>query len=172
MRGAGLLIQAAVVLAVGLLLAGTVHQRVMAEWSISEAGVLFDRYQGGLGLAVERVSEAPYEDRAAVAASLSAYFSCPVKLAVVEGPLPRVETEGEPVFTVGLRDDDRALIIGPISAPERLYAADRYAVALLAVVAVMLGTAVFLVVPIARRLHLMEEQVRRLQTADPTPRLG
>jgi hypothetical protein len=154
-----LLLGAVIALVVGVTLAAEVHRWIIRSGTTVAAGVLLDRYQGGLGLAVERVSAAAPEARAAAAAELSAYFGCPVRLEAVDGMLPQVALTGGTTFTVALRDDPRALIIGPIAAPDGVTDMDRSGVALLVVIGVMLLTAVALVVPIASQLHRLERAV-------------
>ena len=169
MRGAWVsLIQAAVALIIGLLIAQEVYHRVVASGEISDEGAMLDLFQGGLGLAVEMVSSAPFEEREAVAQSLSAHFGCPVYLTTSEGILPRVDLTGEPVFTVELRGDARAMVIGPIPDPARLERAERHGMALLAVVLVMLGTAAVLVVPIAGRLYSIEQTIDAMVMGEPS----
>ena len=171
MRGAWtLLIQAVLALIIGLLIAQEVYHQVVVSGEVSDEGALLDLFQGGLGLAVEMVSSAPPEEREAVARSLSAHFGCPVQLVPSEGVLPRVDIDEEPIFTVALRGDQRAMVIGPIPDPSRLDRADRHGMALLAVILVMLGTAAVLVVPIARRLHAIEQTIDALATGQHSAR--
>ena len=154
-----LLLGAIIALVVGVTVSSEVHRRVIGSGAVVVEGVLLDRYQGGLGLAVERVSAVAPEARASAAAELSAYFGCPVRLEAVDGMLPRVDLTGGTTFTVALRDDPRALIIGPITAPDGVTDMDRSGIALLVVIGVMLLTAVALVVPIASQLHRLERAV-------------
>lgn len=162
MTGASsLLVRALIALILGVWVASEAHHRIVTGDDVVRESMLLNRYQAGLGLAVDRVSAAPVGQREAVAAQLAAHFGAPVRLERVEGLLPRVDLDGDPVFTVAIRDDARALIIGPVPPPAETGMVDRHTMALIAVSTILLGTAALLVLPMARRLHLTEQALAR-----------
>ena len=69
-----LLLGAVIALVVGVTLAAEVHRWIIRSGTTVAAGVLLDRYQGGLGLAVERVLGVVYHHGRSLSRAAQAFL--------------------------------------------------------------------------------------------------